>query len=1060
MKRSGGGVAAAFGFRYQYLVTVCLLLQLYKQSPNDWSVEVDPSGQDSADIIVRMSTEGPPWRVIQVKASLPDSSTTIGVPEARRILDKLRGEHPDAQFCELITNRIKTSDLEEEMRSASNFLREGERFIAQTESHAELTEKLLQAIACFRVDQGGGTGRELQFLLLRQLIDKVHEAGARTNKQCLSRGDVHQVLAGHSNSILASVLGTRSWGKCIQVPYGNYLERAQPSRFLTKQLPASSFYADTPRVAVLKGMAGVGKSVVAALYARSLLERVAFVLWLDASSQEVLESQVPAVLHELGTTLNPSESLSSNLLNELSGSPVPWLLVLDGVSCREEVDAWIPRSGYGQVIITTRVETWPDSHAPSFSLDAFDEREARQFLSLRLGKGVETWSARQLSACDAISSALSRWPLALEFAVSWIKRHGGSEGALLAFSERVDRLNLDSKELLPHGYPQTAVQVVLDVWTGLSPGAQKLASFLLVTGGNRVPCRLLLDALAETEVTSDAVEELISSGLITQEILTPERVHNLDELLTIHGFVQLIMQKEGISLTGDELLLLLKNGDKWVQSVTKDGHFREGATLVQPINCFLRNMVEIFKDNLRALVPATVSMHNLAQLAIIVSQTRTALLWAKMAFWIRHDQQELVKDHDGWTLMQLQTLSVMAIAAARLQEAEEVDEVGVLAEHLLKTVNGEVLTDPDTQGPLHAIRDVLHTYQSGFSSDRVGEALQMLNDVIPRKDPLAAVSWKGDALVRTLQIGSAHARMLLERGAWQLGVDAMIKLSNQALEEGALVDYMVDSLLDVGFMLMLEASIRPLNTPDLLAASVERLVAWLEENSVSLDEADRQSRYEILKAFTKDGPGPLAEVLTKLPAPGQSKRQLDDWVQLVADLRDQRESMWRRELLSVLPPSVTVTHTIDGGDQLDCRWRSFGSAGLELWVHAPGIITVTASGRTDPVREGMKQAGLLEAHYSEPLQAVPGWQAHLSKKGLEVLDAQGVRWVEVAEVPHWATEQIRANGGLTLIYADVATVQSGDSLLRGWITLRQAWWRRLFRLLRQPLLRMNHDINT
>ena len=247
---------------------------------------------------------------------------------------------------------------------------------------------------------------------------------------------------------------------------------------------------------MLKGLSGTGKSATACLHARSLLEHVAFVLWLDASSAAVLESQVPIVLDQLGARITPSNTPAQDLVEVLSGLPVPWALVLDGASTLAEVDPWVPRSGYGQVLLTTSVTNWPESFAPAMTMDAFCEIEARLFVARRLGRPVELWSTEQLSACDSMSRSLAGWPLALELAIGWITRHGGSIAAMQQFAERIDRLDLDNETLLPHGYPRTAAHVVLSQWRELSPEAQSLASLLLVMGGSRVPSRLLLDLVA------------------------------------------------------------------------------------------------------------------------------------------------------------------------------------------------------------------------------------------------------------------------------------------------------------------------------------------------------------------------------------------------------------------------------------------------------------------------------------------------------------------------------------------------------------------------------------
>ncbi len=1056
-------MAAAFGFRYQYLITVDLLLDLYANSSPDWSVDVDPVDQDSADIIVRLSTDGPPDRVLQIKASLPSSSTTIGIDETRRILDALRREHPKARLCEILTNRIKTAELETELeRQDGRLLRQGERFTSHQETLHQVAEKLLSTIGRLRTTSDGGTGRELQYLLLRQLIDRVHEAGSNTHNQCLSRDDIRQILTG-SNPLLCSALGARIWGKCVQVPVGNYIEREKSSRFLEANLPIGSLYDGAPQIAVLKGMSGTGKSAAAYLHARSLLEHVAFVLWLDASSQEVLESQVPMALEELGAATTPTDMPRLDLVDVLSGSPVPWLLVLDGASSLEDVYPWIPRSGYGQVLITTRVATWPDSLAPTTSLDGFDEIEARRF-----GQAVESWSPQQLSACDAISRALAGWPLALELAVGWIARHGGPEKAILQFSDRLDRLDLDSEELLPHGYPRTVAQVVLADWKELSPEAQKLASFLLVTGGSRVPRRLLLDALTQIGMTQKAVEELLSFGFIRQEILTPDRPHDLDEVLTIHGFVQLVMTKQGIPLNGPEIWAILSTSDKWVRQLTEDGRFREGSALIHPIDYFLRQTVEVFKDSPEVLTLASVSMHNFAQLAFITSQAAIARLWSREAFRVRQDQLESVRDHATWVQMQLQTLSVIAITAARLHKAEEVVEVALFSEAVLQMGNEEALRDPATHHALRMIRDVLHSCLPDSSPGRARNALKVLDALVPSGAPEPAVSGAGNTLLNKLYIERVTALLLVERSAWQAGVDTVLRAANQALEAGALVDQLVDGLLDVGIELMIEASKRPLDTPELLIASAKRLVVWLDENSAALDEATHQNRFAILRAFTEEGPGPLSDVIRKLPPPKQRTRQLDAWAELATILREQRESMCYRKIFSDPPSSVSVTYSIDGGDHLNVWWPDTGPAAPELWVHAPGIVTISSSGRIDPVRQGMERAGLPEVAHDEPSQPTPGWLARLTTDGINIFDAKGTPWVTVEDIPPQIVERICAHGGLTLIYADLAITRSTDPRLCGWISLAAGnnescadnqihptpWWRKLFRCMSSRFSRM------
>jgi len=518
------------------------------------------------------------------------------------------------------------------------------------------------------------------------------------------------------------------------------------------------------------------------------------------------------------------------------------------------------------------------------------------------------------------------------------------------------------------------------------------------------------------------------------------------------------MTKQGIPLNGPEIWAILSTSDKWVRQLTEDGRFREGTALIHPIDYFLRQTVEVFKDSPEALTLVSVSMHNFAQLAFITSQATIAHHWSREALQVRQDQLELVRDHATWVQMQLQTLSVVAITAARLHKANEVVEVALFSEAVLQMGNEKALCDPATQHALRMIRDVLHSCLPDSSPRRARNALKVLDALVPPGAPGPAVRGAGNTLLNKLHIERVTALLLMERSAWQAGVDTVLSAANQALEEGALVDQLVDGLLDVGLELMIEASKRPLDTPELLIASAMRLVMWLDENSAALDEANHQNRYAILRAFTEEGSRPLSDVIKKLPPPKHRTRQLDAWAHLAMILRDQRESMRYRKIFSDPPPSVSVTHSIDGGDQLNVWWRDTGPATPELWVHAPGIVTVSSSGRIDPVRQGMERAGLLEVAHDEPPQPTPGWLARLTNGGIKIFDAKGTPWVTVEDIPPQIVKQICAHGGLTLIYADLAITHSTDPRLSGWISLAtgnnqlcadnqnlsKPWWRKLF----------------
>ncbi|WP_435613747.1 tetratricopeptide repeat protein [Streptomyces sp. 1222.5] len=132
--------------------------------------------------------------------------------------------------------------------------------------------------------------------------------------------------------------------------------------------------ASTPRVHVLCGLAGVGKSTVALTLARAAVAHGAQVWWVGADSAAATADAMYALAAELGASRNQLEhsSLPDLVWRLLSAQRRPWLLVVDGADDTDDVLApgggrvvdgtgWVrPVSGMqGMVLVTTRDgRTW------------------------------------------------------------------------------------------------------------------------------------------------------------------------------------------------------------------------------------------------------------------------------------------------------------------------------------------------------------------------------------------------------------------------------------------------------------------------------------------------------------------------------------------------------------------------------------------------------------------------------------------------------------------------------------------------------------------------------
>lgn len=1027
-----GGVAAAFGFRYQYLITVEILLELFETcNADDWFIDVDLAGQDSADILVGYSVSGTPERAIQVKASLPESSTTIGTKKLREVFATLAKEHPLADMRELVTNRRMTAELNRELHAkGSTVLAPHERFVPRDDSLSGLTSALLQRIGHLRCATTGGVGDALHYLLLRYLIDMVHEAGSRPDNQRITREDVRRVIEGPA-PVLANALGVRRWGMCIQVPMGHYIERSDTSVFLRHSLTSSALYDGAPRVAVIHGISGTGKTAAASFFARSQLEHLAFVLWFDASSPAVLQSQLPVVLRQLGARVPATEPTAEDLKALLSELPVPWLLVLDGAQSLDDIDPWVPRSGYGQILITTTRSDWPKDFAPNHQLTGFNQSESRAFFAERLNQPESSWSSEQLDSCDQIADALSHWPLALDLAVAWIQRRGATLDTMQNFANHLERLNLDDTHLVPHGYPRTAVQAIANLLLELSPSATRVLSVLRLFGGDRVPEQLITECIRNLGLPDvDPLEELTATSIIQRRISTGEVPHEFDETVNIHDFIKLVLHGQGVALDGISINAMIEASEHSLLALTEQGHFREGATLVHPVDYFLRELVKSLKEDSLILIRLSVLMHNLAQMAFLTSNIAVARTWYVAAFNVRRADPAYFEQQITGIQMQLQTLAGAASVMAYQRDTDGLRSVTECVHDLARGASQSILESPEAQT---AIMNIYHNVAFCLPEDvdRIAALKNLLHvDDISQQFP------PGNAKVTGLQEEMAYAICLVETDRWPEGVEAALTTANHAMEDNLLVDMMLGGLLDVGFELVLAMYRRQHDLPGGLLECLRQVTTWFRENPTDLDGLKKQ-RLSLLESVATGEPKAIRTAVIDLPRTEQTTPMILAWTQLVTAVADQLERFRQREMFSNLPEGVTVNISVNGGDDINF-WQTIEPlSGVPiLWVCTASQIRFDSNGKSDPLREMFVSAGLPQGDDEGKVQPAHGWLATLERNSLTINDPYGTTLVSAGELEPVFCERIRALRGLVLAYGDLALAKpSQGSPPRGWVPL-------------------------
>jgi hypothetical protein len=302
---------------------------------------------------------------------------------------------------------------------------------------------------------------------------------------------------------------------------------------------------------VLSGLGGVGKTQLAAAYARSRTD-VELLVWVTAGSRDAILTGYAQAAAQLGHPYaEDAEQAARWLLAWLQATTErSWLIVLDDLADPVDLRGLWPDGPRGRTVVTTRRTDASLTGAGRRRVDVglFTPDQARAYLAARLGADPD---GERMREADELAAELGHLPLALAQAGAFILDRGDTCARYRArLADRRRRLaELFPPDALADDYHHTVAatwSISIEAADALPPAglARPVLELLSVLDPNGIPTDLLSTNVAITYAARQGTEPRDSQDLL-------DALHHLARLslitldpaagaagVWVHGLVQ------------------------------------------------------------------------------------------------------------------------------------------------------------------------------------------------------------------------------------------------------------------------------------------------------------------------------------------------------------------------------------------------------------------------------------------------------------------------------------------------------------------------------------------
>ena len=347
----------------------------------------------------------------------------------------------------------------------------------------------------------------------------------------------------------------RIWSNEIPSRNPNFTGRASELDRLNDNL----FSRQPPRVQVISGMGGIGKTELATEYIHRNIGTYEIIWWIRAEHQDRVRDALVKLgqrleLRQASTDSGRDRTVAAVVETLQSGPWSSWLLVFDNAANPLDLQKYIPASRpEGHVIITARQSNWPSYLvADSIEVSPFTDAESVSFLrhtvpglaeGNRLGAGQDV---RRIGEAGRLATMLGHLPIAVGHAAAYLAETGQSvEEYLTRFTENAHQLL--SEQPADSDLPAPVSGTWAMSITLLTPDADQLFNLCSFFSPEPISAGLLLQPADGIDDPPGLAEFLSSpqrfrAAASQLHRLSLARVDGARDLIQVHRVVQAVTQ--------------------------------------------------------------------------------------------------------------------------------------------------------------------------------------------------------------------------------------------------------------------------------------------------------------------------------------------------------------------------------------------------------------------------------------------------------------------------------------------------------------------------------------